>query len=89
MAGRIERIQEICFELGLNCYFETHMNMISVSAPVTFTVGRRNYEVVAHHMLTVNIRGTAAVGINASVFVVLLGGPSRICRHHGSLSSLL
>lgn len=31
VAGRIERIQALCFELGLNCYFETHMNMISVS----------------------------------------------------------
>ena len=28
-AERIERIQSVCFELGLNCYFETHMNMIS------------------------------------------------------------
>ena len=28
-AQRIERIQSLCFELGLNCYFETHMNMIS------------------------------------------------------------
>lgn len=26
---RLVRIQEICFEAGLNCYFETHMNMIS------------------------------------------------------------
>ena len=28
-AGRLERIQQLCFELGMNCYFETHMNMIS------------------------------------------------------------
>ena len=28
-AERLRRIQQICFELGVNCYFETHMNMIS------------------------------------------------------------
>ena len=28
-AEGIAELQALCFELGLNCYFETHMNMIS------------------------------------------------------------
>jgi len=29
VAGRLAKLQALCFELGVNCYFETHMNMVS------------------------------------------------------------
>ena len=82
-AERIERIQSLCFELGLNCYFETHMNMISEdpagfvaimeACPVYFEVNldvsHYNYRQIKHDQ--VRFPSCWRFGV---VFVVILAG---------------
>ena len=58
----MQSVQALCFRLGLNCYIETHMNMVSAdtvafcrifdACPVPFEVSVSVRPLIAHHAAT-------------------------------------
>lgn len=97
IAGRIERIQSLCFELGLNCYFETHMNMISVSTqqqPYSGALALLPYRSALGALQCINDQLTntqmaADCFVCVCVWCVSAGGPCRFRCHNGGLPCLL